>query len=200
MEASNRVKGPTATSNLICTPGAVSKSSVASAMEAAEFLELLEQIKRLAFRYYRMTGKPLGVTGEVGEFEAARLLDLKLVPPRQAGFDAIGPDGHRYQIKSRCYAAHKRSQRVGSIRFNYDWDSVLLVLLDPDMRTRQIWEASRADIRRIIEAPGSKARNERKSLAVSQFRRVATLRWPQIHSAPPSDEAKSRSEAALDIK
>lgn len=42
----------------------------------------------LACRYYDLTGKPLGITGEVAEYEAAMKLNLCLHPPRQAGYDA----------------------------------------------------------------------------------------------------------------
>ena len=36
-----------------------------------EILEILKEAKVLARRFYRLTGKPLGVTGEVAEYEAA---------------------------------------------------------------------------------------------------------------------------------
>lgn len=51
--------------------------------------EILAAVKLLAAEYYRLTGKPLGVTGEVAEYVAADLLSLKLAPPRTKGFDAI---------------------------------------------------------------------------------------------------------------
>jgi hypothetical protein len=41
-------------------------------------LDLLAQAKQLAREYRALTGKPLGVTGEVAEYEAARLGGLKL--------------------------------------------------------------------------------------------------------------------------
>ena len=66
-------------------------------------LALLAEAKGLALEYRTLTGKPLGITGEVAEYEAARLLSLELTPARQAGYDAIRPsDGRRYQIKGRC--------------------------------------------------------------------------------------------------
>jgi len=45
---------------------------------------LLRHAKQLAADYYRLTGKPLGVTGEVAEYEAANKLDLTLAPARTA--------------------------------------------------------------------------------------------------------------------
>ena len=42
-----------------------------------EILEILKEAKVLARRFYRLTGKPLGVTDEVAEYEAATTrLDL----------------------------------------------------------------------------------------------------------------------------
>jgi len=66
---------------------------------------ILAAVRVLAIRYYQETGKPLGITGEIAEFEAARLLGLELAEPRQAGYDAlwIRDDGRskRVQIKGR---------------------------------------------------------------------------------------------------
>ena len=55
----------------------------------SEILVLLGEAKRIAKQYRRITGRPLGITGEIAEYEAARLLDIELSPVRQAGFDAI---------------------------------------------------------------------------------------------------------------
>ena len=57
-------------------------------MAEARVLEILSTAKRLAQEYRTLTGKPLGVTGEVAEYEAARLLGVELTPARQAGYDA----------------------------------------------------------------------------------------------------------------
>ena len=91
-------------------------------------------MKRLAREYYELTEKPLGVTGEIAEYEAARILKVKLSPARQSGYDATrkanGKD-ELLQIKGRRLTpSSKRSQRVGSIDLEKEWDVVLLVLLD----------------------------------------------------------------------
>jgi hypothetical protein len=36
---------------------------------------VMARARSVAVDYYRLTGKPLGITGEIGEFEAACLLD-----------------------------------------------------------------------------------------------------------------------------
>jgi hypothetical protein len=83
-------------------------------------LEVLQQAKRLAQEYRALTGKPLGITGEVAEYEAADKLGLELTAARQAGYDAIEhrPDGtvRHLQIKGRCMLPGcKPGQRLGRI-------------------------------------------------------------------------------------
>ena len=51
----------------------------------ARIRAILAQAKPLAVEYYKLTGKPLGVTGEVAEFVAAETLGLTLVPARTVG-------------------------------------------------------------------------------------------------------------------
>ncbi len=68
-------------------------------------LEIIGEAKRLALEYRRLTGKPLGITGEVAEYEAARILGIQLSPARQEGYDAtesIEGRLRRLQIKGRC--------------------------------------------------------------------------------------------------
>ncbi len=43
-----------------------------------EIEEILVTAKELASRYKKLTGKPLGITGEIAEFNAAKLLNLEL--------------------------------------------------------------------------------------------------------------------------
>ena len=40
----------------------------------------IDVAKAVARRYRELTGKPLGITGEVGEVQTAQLLKLKLAP------------------------------------------------------------------------------------------------------------------------
>jgi hypothetical protein len=144
-------------------------------------MEILREAKKLAQEYRTLTGKPLGITGEVAEYEAARLLGVQLTPARQAGYDAVeqiaGTRRH-LQIKGRCLLPGcKPGQRLGSIDVTKDWDAVLMVLLDDNFDATEIYEASRTAVLKALSAPGSKARNERGALAVSKFKSIATLRW-----------------------
>jgi hypothetical protein len=142
--------------------------------------KLINRVKIIAKEYRDLTGRPLGITGEVAEYEAAKLMNLKLSNVRQAGYDAERPDGTKIQIKGRViFENSKPGQRVGGIRFNHEWDSVVLVLLDKDFIPFEIYEAKRAGVEAALIAPGSKARNERGSLAISKFKSIAELVWSQ---------------------
>ena len=130
--------------------------------------------------YYALTGKPLGITGEYGEYLAAKLLDLELVDAKSPGFDAIGRDGRKIQIKARSIPREKKltGQRLGSIRLDHQWDCVVLILLDERFQPQAIYEADREPIQAALMKPGSKARNERGSLAISQFQALGRQVWP----------------------
>jgi hypothetical protein len=144
-------------------------------------IRVLADAKRLAREYRELTGKPLGVTGEVAEYEASRILGLQLTPARQAGYDAVEvSDGlrRRLQIKGRCILPDsKPGQRVGSIDITKEFDAVLLVLLDQDFNATQIYEADRADVLAALAAPGSRSRNERNALGVTKFKSMGRIRW-----------------------
>jgi hypothetical protein len=115
--------------------------------------------------YYELTDKPLGVTGEIAEDEAASTLKLELSPARQSGYDAIREiDGRPERLQSkgrRLTATSKRSQRVGGINCKHDWDAVILVLLDEHYEPTEIYEAVRHAVTGALSKPGSRAQRAR---------------------------------------
>jgi hypothetical protein len=143
--------------------------------------EVLNDAKSLARKYRMLTGKPLGITGEVAEFSAAQILGLELAVVRQSGYDAIRRENGkvtRIQIKGRCIPSNaKPGQRLGSIQLDKEWDTVLLVLMDEDLEVLSMFEAERPEIELALLAPGSKARNERGALAVSKFKAIGHEVW-----------------------
>jgi hypothetical protein len=147
-------------------------------------LDLLAEAKALAKEYYDLTNKPLGVTGEVAEFEAARLLNLELVEARQAGYDALEVvDGKEFkvQIKSRRFLPNSfPSQMVGSINTNDAWDTLLLVILNEHFNATGIWQVSREAILAALSIPGSRARSERNALSVGRIKQLGQKRWPLV--------------------
>lgn len=116
--------------------------------------EILATVKPLAAEYYRLTGKPLGVTGEVAEYVAAQLLGLQLAPPRTKGYDALRGE-ERIQIKGRAYGKDaKPGQRMSRIKIDAPCDTVLLVLLDnATLEPREMWEAPFASVATCLARP-----------------------------------------------
>lgn len=157
--------------------GVMSRSS-----NAVRLRKLIAEVKPLAREYYLLTGRPLGITAEVAEQEVVRLLKLELAPVRQKGYDAIRKtqNGDQLlQIKGRCVPVGGGSQRVGAINLEREWDAVLLVLLNEKFDPTAIYEAGRATLTAAIQRPGSKARNERGQLNVSQFKSAGRRVWPK---------------------
>jgi hypothetical protein len=151
---------------------------------AKRIREILATIKPLAAEYYRLTKKPLGVTGEVAEYVAAEKLKLTLVPPRTEGYDAIRKTrkgDERIQIKGRAFGDDsKPSQRLGQIKHGAACDKVLLVLLNSaTLEPVSMWEASYASVTKRLLEPGSRARNERGAMSVRDFKKIATIVWPK---------------------
>lgn len=159
---------------------------------------LLAQAKQIAREYYHLTSKPLGITGEVAEYEAARILGLTLTPARQAGYDATeSVDGkiRTLQVKGRCLPnGCKPGQRLGSIQPEKEWDAVLMVLLDIEFNATEIWEADRGPILAALAHPGSRARNERGALGITKFKSLGKLRWSlKAQQAAAGDTRNARA-------
>jgi hypothetical protein len=139
---------------------------------------LINQAISLAKNYRSLTGRPLGITGEVAEYEAVRLLKLELAPVRQSGYDAIRKsDETKIQIKGRCVITKNPGQRLGKIQLDKEWDYVVLVLLDQDFEPTEIYQADRKSLVDALTKPGSKARNERGALSITKFKSIGKLLW-----------------------
>jgi hypothetical protein len=155
---------------------------LASASREHAIKALLKQAKQIAVEYYELTKKPLGVTGEVAEYEAADKLGLILEAARSPAFDAFREEAgkkERFQIKGRAVAKDDPYRgRVPKIK-DGDYDAVLLVLLNKKtLDALEIWRADRLSVMARLDAPGGRARNERRSMGISQFRSIAERVWP----------------------
>ena len=144
--------------------------------------KLIAEARRLAAEFRRTTGKPLpGVSGEIAEHDAARLLDLEICKERPGGYDAIGRGsraGKRVQIKARViFDEDKAGQRVGQLKLDQDWDSVMLVIMDQDYQPVEIFEADREEILDAMDEAGGSARKKRGAMSVARFKIIARLVW-----------------------
>ena len=154
------------------------KSATEAVVNLAEVGKLIDHARVIAKEYRSLTGRPLGITGEVAEYEAARILNLQLAKVRQAGYDAKRSDGTKIQIKGRVrFEGSKTNQRLGRLQLNKEWDSVILVMLDNEFMPISIHEASRARVKDALTAPGSITRNVRGALSVGNFISIAKLIW-----------------------
>ena len=155
--------------------------------------KLISEARRIAADYRRATGKTLGgVTGEIAENDAARLLNLELSNDKNSGYDAIGHgkrEGKKIQIKGRAiFDQAKSGQRIGQLKVNQEWDSVVLVLMNEDFEPIEIYEADRSDLIESLDETSDSKRNKRGAMSVSRFKHLARLVWSVDEGVIEDDE------------
>ena len=144
--------------------------------------KLIAETRRIARDYRNATGKPLGgVSGEIAQFDACKELNLEPVPVgTEGGYDAIGRgkrEGKKIQIKARTiFDEGQHGQRIGQLKLEQEWDSVVLVLLDENFEPFEIYEAERAELVDVIKENESK-RNKRGAMSVAKFKAISQLVW-----------------------
>lgn len=143
----------------------------------------MQQARQLAANYRRTTGKTLsGVSGELSVYDAIRLLHLAAVP-EQIGYEAIGTEksgdlqGDKIQIKGRTiFSDTKNAQRIGQLKMEQNWDSVVLVLLNDDYEPFEIYEIDRATLTdNVVDKESRKAK--KGAMTIARFKKIATLAW-----------------------
>lgn len=141
-------------------------------LEALTNDQLIDQIAALAMLYKKRFGKSLGVTAEIGEYKAAKLLDLTRVDGNiNKGFDAY--DGKkRVQIKTRISSS--KAQRTGFFK-SPDFDYCLLVLLSDKYEVLKIYKAERKRILKEIQNQSY----SKPSLSIRKFTAVGKPVNPQ---------------------
>jgi hypothetical protein len=148
--------------------------------EQAELREVVRLAKELGAKYYRLTGRSLGATGEIGEVKVIEKLGLEIAPVRTTGYDALRGE-ERIQIKTRAAGARIKG-RLSRIKIDAPCDVVMLAILNIEsMELKDVWEAPYATVveELLKEGPkGNKAR-QRGQLAVAKFISMARKVWPQ---------------------
>ena len=142
--------------------------------------KLMAEARKLAADYRKMTGKALGISSEIAVHDVIRLMNLVAVPVQQGGFDAIGRgdiEGKRIQIKGRTVSADgKQNKRIGQIKVDQEWDSVMLVIMNEDYVALDIYEAERESILEAVGKSSAKRKN-RGALTVARFMHIAKHVW-----------------------
>lgn len=147
--------------------------------------KLIAQARQLAAEYRRTMGKPLpGISNEIAEHDAVRLLGLEAKAGNEVGWDAVDPhSGNRIQIKSRTiFDESKSGQRIGQLKLNQDWDAVVLVLMDENYEPYEIYQALRDDLLDYVDASSS-GRAKRGAMSVARFKIIGELVWDSIDGA-----------------
>ena len=142
--------------------------------------KLMHEARKLAATYRRATGQALGISSEIATHDVIRLMKLVPAEPGAGGYDAIGTgtrEGKYIQIKGRTIFNEKKSgQRVGQIKLEQDWDSVMLILMNEDYEAQAIFEADREVIVAATEE-GSESRAKRGAMSVAKFKAIGTQVW-----------------------
>ncbi|MBI5451316.1 MAG: hypothetical protein HY940_08165 [Gammaproteobacteria bacterium] len=145
--------------------------------------KLIAEARKVAADYRRATGKPLpGVSAEICMHDAARLLDLELTNNPALGYDAMGRGGVRagkkIQIKGRAiFDESKGGHRLGQLKTEQDWDSVMLVLMDDNLEPVEIYEAQRNDLLNDLDQTSHSRRNKRGAMSVGRFKALGLRVW-----------------------
>ncbi len=150
--------------------------------------KLITQARVLAAEYRRTMGKPLpGISNEIAEFDAIKLLQLKPKPEGEGGYDATDParGDKRIQIKSRTiFDESKSGQRLGQLKLDKEWDSVVLVLMDENYEPYEIYEAEREEIIEFLDQSSS-SRAKRGAMSVARFKIIGRLAWTRENGLEP---------------
>jgi len=135
--------------------------------------QLLIALKQVALE---VGDRGRALTALVGELSACKLLNLVWQP--STGFDAIGPNGEKFQIKSRKSWTTEEVNPLGRMgRFGkkgeYNFDKGILVELNDSYDVSRIWQCDRDQIERV-ESKEAKGRG----LHVFTFQQTATEVYP----------------------
>ncbi len=146
----------------------------------------MAEVKPLAAEYYKLTGKHLGVTGEIGEMEVADLFRMELTPAGETGIDARRGN-ERVQIKTRARDPKRPQDKEPwpNVALSVDkpcgCDTVMLAVLDIEtLNVAEVWEAPYSKVVEELRQKGPKGNKarERGQLAVSKFISMARRTWP----------------------
>jgi hypothetical protein len=109
-------------------PGSI---GISETNEARRVREILAAVKPLAAEYYRLTGKPLGVTGEVAlPRNCSGLILLRLAQKDSTPSARLKRVSSASKFKGRAYGEDaKPNQRLGTIKQGAPCDGVLLAAL-----------------------------------------------------------------------
>ncbi|VAW98733.1 hypothetical protein MNBD_GAMMA21-398 [hydrothermal vent metagenome] len=151
-------------------------------MSIYDVSKLIAETRRLAADYRRATGTSLAVSSEIAKHDACELLQLKPAGAEdEGGYDATGeyPDWRdlKIQIKGRAiFDESKSGQRIGQLKLDKNWDAVVLVLMNEEFETQEIFMAKREEVEHELDELDGKRQN-RGAMTIARFKHMARLVW-----------------------
>ena len=138
---------------------------------------VLNEAKIVAIKYRKLTGKPLGITSEVAEYEAAIKMNCVLCEARNPGYDLIDRENKRVQVKGRVTPIG-RVPTINRNTLDKPWDYVLLVILDEAYNCISIYSADEETVENELSRERPRGGQKRRNMPISDFIRVSTKVWP----------------------
>lgn len=90
---------------------------------------------------------------DLGEYVACEVLELKRAPMNARGYDAIGKDGKRYEVKSRRHTPENSTSQMGMIRDlqKKQFDFLIIVLFAEDFTLKEVWKVPHAVVKKYAK-------------------------------------------------
>jgi hypothetical protein len=152
--------------------------------------KLMSEARKLAAEYRKVTGKTLPLSGEIALNDAIRLLGLEPVTDMALGYDALRRHGEQIErclVKARVvFDASKGAHRLGELKFDKPWDTLLVVLMDADYETMQIHAVTRAAAEAAIAA---RPEQKRAGLTIAKVKIIGSQVW--VREAPAALDAST---------
>ena len=139
--------------------------------------KLITKARRLAKEYRDATGKTLPITGEIAINDAIRLLKMESSASNESSYDSVflykGERLH-VQVKDRAVVNPKRAgHRLGQLKLDQNWQAIVLVIMNVDFETSEIYIAERNVIAEVL----GENKNRRGSINVARFKIIGELLW-----------------------
>ncbi|MBI2024953.1 MAG: hypothetical protein HYT03_02630 [Candidatus Harrisonbacteria bacterium] len=130
-----------------------------------KIFKIVKQAISAALEYEKLSGRNLGITGEVGELLVCKKLGLKLMAdPRTAGYDAKDGRGKTYQIKAR--RANNNKGRISTFS-KHQFHYAVLVTLDEKYRVIGLWRTTHNQLAQIL------LKRKRRDPSIREFKRIS---------------------------
>jgi hypothetical protein len=156
--------------------------------------KLMAETRRLAADYRRATGKTLPVSGEIAVYDAIRILGLEAVTDNTVGHDAVDnrlTPPKRYQVKARViFDENRTDHRIGQLKLEQAWDSVLLVLMNEDYEPEAIYAADRPAITEAMANTKDSNRAKRGAMSVARFKIIGRSVWVKEGQEDPTQQRR----------